>query len=268
MEIKNIKNDDDFDAILWLGTPGWNGNLALGGILSGRTNPSGRLVDFWMNDFYTDPTMYNVLGYTGGNYAINGEQVTPGLNGSEGGGGSSGDGSSTIHMLMDPSVPNYTTNSSYHLAIDYAEGIYMGYRYYETVYEELLAATDKETADAWYEAAVGFPFGYGLSYTDFEFDNMQVSVSSLTEANQEADITVKVDVTNTGSVAGKTVVQLYSAPQYYEGEIEKAAVNLVGYTKTPLIAAGDTRRARRRRPMTPSRRRATSPRSTARSPTA
>ena len=240
MEIKNIKNDDDFDAILWLGTPGWNGNLALGGILSGRTNPSGRLVDFWMNDFYTDPTMYNVLGYTGGNYAINGEQVTPGLNGSEGGGGSSGDGSSTIHMLMDPSVPNYTTNSSYHLAIDYAEGIYMGYRYYETVYEELLAATDKETADAWYEAAVGFPFGYGLSYTDFEFDNMQVSVSSLTEANQEADITVKVDVTNTGSVAGKTVVQLYSAPQYYEGEIEKAAVNLVGYTKTPLIAAGDT----------------------------
>ena len=242
MEIANIVSDEDFDAILWLGTPGWNGNLALGGILSGRINPSGRLVDFWMNDFYTDPTMYNVLGYTPANYAINGEQVTDGLNGTPpgGGGSGSGDGSSTIEMIMDPDVANYTENSTYHLAIDYAEGIYMGYRYYETVYEELAAATDEDTADAWYDATVAFPFGYGLSYTEFEFDNMQVSVSSLSEANKEADITVKVDVTNTGSVAGKTVVQLYSAPQYYEGEIEKAAVNLVGYTKTPLIEAGDT----------------------------
>ena len=240
MEIANIVSDEDFDAILWLGTPGWNGNLALGGVLSGRINPSGRLVDFWMNDFYTDPTMYNVLGYTGGNYAINGEQVTPGLNGSEGGGGSSGDGSSTIHMLMDPSVPGYTENESYHLAIDYAEGIYMGYRYYETVYEELAAATDEDTADAWYDATVAFPFGYGLSYTTFEFSNMRVSASSLTEANMENDITVTVDVENTGDVAGKTVVQLYSSPEYFEGEIEKAAVNLVGYTKTPIIEPGDT----------------------------
>lgn len=240
MEIANIVNDADFDAILWLGTPGWNGNLALGGVLSGRTNPSGRLVDFWMNDFYTDPTIYNALGYTAANYAINGEQVTAGLNGSGGGGRSSGDGSSTVHMLMDPEVPNYTTNSSYHLAMDYAEGIYMGYRYYETVYAELLKATDAETADAWYSAAVAFPYGYGLSYTDFEFKNMQVSTSSLTDANKEADITVKVDVTNKGSVAGKTVVQLYSTPDYIAGEVEKASVNLVGYTKTPIIAAGKT----------------------------
>ncbi len=242
MEIANIVSDEDFDAILWLGTPGWNGNLALGGILSGRINPSGRLVDFWMNDFYTDPTMYNVLGYTPANYAINGEQVTDGLNGTPpgGGGSGSGDGSSTIEMIMDPDVANYTENSSYHLAIDYAEGIYMGYRYYETVYEELAAATDKETADAWYDATVAFPFGYGLSYTTFEFSNMRVSANSLTEANMEEDVTVTVDVENTGDVAGKTVVQLYSSPEYTPGEVEKAAVNLVGYTKTPIIEPGDT----------------------------
>lgn len=242
MEIANIVSDEDFDAILWLGTPGWNGNLALGGILSGRINPSGRLVDFWMNDFYTDPTMYNVLGYTPANYAINGEQVTDGLNGTPpgGGGAGSGDGSSTIEMIMDPDVANYTENSSYHLAIDYAEGIYMGYRYYETVYEELAAATDKETADAWYDATVAFPFGYGLSYTTFEFSNMRVSANSLTEANMEEDVTVTVDVENTGDVAGKTVVQLYSSPEYTPGEVEKAAVNLVGYTKTPIIEPGDT----------------------------
>lgn len=240
MEIANIINDEDFDAILWLGTPGWNGNLALGGILAGRINPSGRLVDFWMNDFYTDPTMYNSLGYTASNYAINGEQVTGGVNGSAGGARSSGDGSSTIHMVMDPSVPNYTENSSYHLAIDYAEGIYMGYRYYETVYEELAAATDAATADAWYDEAVAYPFGYGLSYTTFEYSNMRVSASSLAEANMEEDITVTVDVENTGDVAGKTVVQLYSSPEYFEGEIEKASVNLVGYTKTDIIEPGAT----------------------------
>lgn len=242
MEIANIVSDEDFDAILWLGTPGWNGNLALGGILSGRINPSGRLVDFWMNDFYTDPTMYNVLGYTPANYAINGEQVTDGLNGTPpgGGGSGSGDGSSTIEMIMDPDVANYTENSSYHLAIDYAEGIYMGYRYYETVYEELAAATDEDTADAWYDATVAFPFGYGLSYTTFEFSNMRVSANSLTEANMEEDVTVTVDVENTGDVAGKTVVQLYSSPEYTPGEVEKAAVNLVGYTKTPIIEPGDT----------------------------
>ena len=116
-----------------------------------------------MNDFYTDPTMYNSLGYTASNYAINGEQVTGGDSRALRGARSSGDGSSTIHMVMDPSVPNYTENSSYHLAIDYAEGIYMGYRYYETVYEELAAATDAATADAWYDEAVAYPFGYGLS---------------------------------------------------------------------------------------------------------
>lgn len=238
MEISNIVNDETFDAILWMGTPGWNGNLALGGILSGRINPSGRLVDFWMNDIYTDPTTYNALGYTMANYAINGEQVTANLNGSGGGGRSSGDGSSTVWMQMDSDVAGYTPSSTYHLAIDYAEGIYMGYRYYETVYSELLAATDKDTADAWYSQTVAFPFGHGLSYTTFEYSNMQVDKTALTA--ETGEITVTVDVKNAGTVAGKTVVQLYSSPEYTAGEVEKAAVNLVGYTKTDIIQPNQT----------------------------
>lgn len=246
MEIANVVNDDAIDSILWLGTPGWNGNLAIGGILAGTINPSGRLVDFWMSDFYSDPTAYNALGYTMANYVINGEQVTTGLNGtpSQGGGGpsASGDGSSTIEMLMDPSVSGYTVNKSYHIAMDYAEGIYMGYRYYETVYADLLAKSGKAAADTWYNDTVTFPFGYGLSYTNFEYTNMVVSTPSLSDSNKNEDITVTVDVKNAGTRDGKTVVQLYSTPNYVAGEVEKAAVNLVGYSKSPVIKAGDTKK--------------------------
>ena len=245
MEIANVVKDDAIDSILWLGTPGWNGNLAIGGILAGDINPSGRLVDFWMSDFYTDPTAYNALGYTMANYAINGEQVTTGLNGTPSGGGggpsASGDGSSTIEMLMDSSVPGYTVDKSYHIAMDYAEGIYMGYRYYETAYADLLAKNGEKAAEAWYNDTVTFPFGHGLSYTKFEYSNMKVSVSSLTDSTKNDDITVTVDVKNAGDRAGKTVVQLYSTPDYVAGEVEKAAVNLVGYSKSPVIAAGETK---------------------------
>lgn len=238
MEIADLAADDScVDSILWLGTPGWNGNMALGGLLSGEVNPSGRLVDFWMSDIYSDPTSYNVLGYTMANYAINGEQVTAGLNGTPpdpGASSASGDGSSTIEMLIDPSVAGYTVNKSYHIAMDYTEGIYMGYRYYETAYEEL-KKVDASAADTWYNKAVLYPFGHGLSYTTFEYSNMTVDVSSLAEATKDDDITVTVDVKNTGSVAGKTVVELYSSPDYITGKVEKAAVNLVGYAKSPII---------------------------------
>lgn len=108
--------------------------------------------------------------------------------------------------------------------LNYQEGIYVGYRYYETRYE---------ADEAGYQQAVQFPFGYGLSYTDFEW--------KVSEPVIDADqIAIVVEVTNSGSRAGKDVVQVYYTPPWSEGGIEKSSKNLVAYQKTSEIAPGDT----------------------------
>ncbi len=106
--------------------------------------------------------------------------------------------------------------------INYNEGIYIGYRYYETFFEG---------DEAGYNAAVQFPFGYGLSYTDFEWE---ITDSSL----DEETVSLDVKVTNTGDVAGKDVVQVYFSAPYTAGGIEKSAIELGGYAKTGLLAPG------------------------------
>jgi beta-glucosidase len=115
--------------------------------------------------------------------------------------------------------------------MNYAEGIYMGYRYYETVAAEI----GGEAGEAWYDANTVYSFGHGLSYTTFTQEIKEVK-GDLTKADGE--ITVVVEVENTGAVAGKEVVQLYATKPYYEGGIEKAACDLVGFTKTSKLAAG------------------------------
>lgn len=183
---------DRIDAALWIGFTGSNGITALGEILSGSVNPSGRLVDTWAADFTQNPSFMNF-----------------------------GTG------CLPDSTDKYDGGMYY--SVDYEEGIYVGYRYYET-----RGLTDGED---WYSANVVYPFGYGLSYTDFEWT---VGEPSDEEIALDTVITVPVTVRNTGKVAGKDVVELYASAPYTEGGIEKAYKVLVGFAKTGLLQPGES----------------------------
>ena len=116
--------------------------------------------------------------------------------------------------------------------VNYAEGIYVGYKYYETRYEDVV--TGAQNVGAYdYANTVTYPFGYGLSYTSFEWFDYQI-----TEADADGNITVSVKVKNTGDRAGKDVVQVYVQAPYTAGGVEKASVNLVGFAKSSLLAPG------------------------------
>ena len=183
---------DKIDAAVWIGFTGSNGINALGEILNGDVNPSGRLVDTWAADFTKNPSFVNF-----------------------------GTG-----CLLD-TTDKYDGGMYY--SVDYEEGIYVGYRYYETRGE-----TDGEN---WYNANVVYPFGYGLSYTTFDWT---VGDASASEIELGTTITVPVTVKNTGSVAGKEVVQLYASAPYTLGGIEKAHKVLVGFAKTKLLQPGES----------------------------
>lgn len=183
---------DKIDAAVWIGFTGSNGINALGEILNGDVNPSGRLVDTWAADFTKNPSFVNF-----------------------------GTG-----CLLD--TTDKYDGGMYH-SVDYEEGIYVGYRYYETRGE-----TDGED---WYNANVVYPFGYGLSYTTFDWT---VGDASASEIELGTTITVPVTVKNTGSVAGKDVVQLYASAPYTMGGIEKAHKVLVGFAKTKLLQPGES----------------------------
>lgn len=221
MELGCLENDEEIDAVLWIGQPGWNGIMAVGQILNGTVNPSGHTVDVFAADFTTDPTWYNFGDFS---------QVTGML---------TGEGEQTKaapRMGYDEAYAvDGVTNGNYPV-IDYAEGIYLGYRYYETVYADM-AAIDEDVANAWYQRAVVYPFGYGLSYTQFtqEITSVEGDLN-----NADGYVTVNVKVTNTGAVAGKDVVELYSTAPYAEDEIEKPAVALVAFEKTNELQAGES----------------------------
>lgn len=183
---------DKIDAAVWIGFTGSNGITALGEILNGDVNPSGRLVDTWAADFTKNPSFVNF-----------------------------GTG------CLPDTTDKYDGGMYY--SVDYEEGIYVGYRYYETRGE-----TDGED---WYNDNVVYPFGYGLSYTTFDWTVGDVSAS---EIELGTTITVPVTVKNTGSVAGKEVVQLYASAPYTLGGIEKAHKVLVGFAKTKLLQPGES----------------------------
>lgn len=236
MEMYNLEQDDEINAIMFMGRPGANGVKAIGKLLNGDLNPSGKTTDEWYKDFSADPTWYNSIA------------------------NAQNDAGSNTYIL--PNGTSATTNSNGLHGVDYEEDIYLGYKYYETVYAEIVAgnlsyqggvlaegAGNKSQADAWFADTVVYPFGYGLSYTTFEMNITDISVDSLTAAqvssaaNDPAEvetITMTVEVTNTGSVAGKEVVEIYSSAPYTAGGIEKAAVNLVAFDKTDLLRPGQT----------------------------
>lgn len=191
------------DAAIWTGFAGGEGIMALGSILNGDVNPSGRTVDTWAADFTKDPTFVN-FG-TGPN----------------------------------PDVDDKYDAGLYYF-VDYEEGVYVGYRYYET-----RGYTDGE---AWYNENVVYPFGYGLSYTDFSWEvvpntNPTEGYTAFTDGmtiEQDGNYEIAVKVTNIGDRAGKDVVELYATAPYTAGGIEKAHKVLVGFAKTALLKAGDS----------------------------
>lgn len=186
----------DVDACLWYAGLGTTGISALGEILSGKVNPSGRLVDTYVYDNFSAPAMQNM-----------------------------GD----FRFLYDgqPSGQSY---------MNYGESIYVGYRYYETRYEDAVMGTGNAGSYR-YEDTVLYPFGYGLSYTQFTWSNFTASIN-------DDMVTVEVDVRNDGSMAGKDVVEVYYQSEYTQydkdNRLEKAAVNLVAFDKTGEIQPGDT----------------------------
>ncbi len=240
MEMKTLEDDDEIDSILWIGRPGTTGLAAVPKLLSGAWNPSGKLVAEWYNDFTADPTWYNSMANT------------------------QNDAGSNTYILEDGSR---ASNITMH-GVDYSEDIYMGYKYYETVYADIAAgkysynATTKELtkgtpsdataeAEAWHNDNVVYPFGYGLSYTNFEMKIVGTSTDSLTAEEISSSVgrpakvktfNITVEVTNKGSKAGKEVVEIYSSAPYTEGGIEKAHVNLVAYAKTDNLKPGATQR--------------------------
>ena len=221
MELGCLEHDEGVDAVLWIGQPGWNGILAVGKILSGEVNPSGRTVDIYPADFAAEPTFYNFGDFTQARAIVCGDK---------------GETGAALSMGYDEAYAvDGVTNGGYHF-VDYAEGIYMGYRYFETVFADL-AAYDEEAAEAWYQDAVVYPFGYGLSYTSFE-QELQGVAGDLSDP--DGTLTATVQVTNTGDVAGKEVVQLYASAPYMEDEIDKAAAVLVGFEKTALLQPGES----------------------------
>ncbi len=188
---------DGVDAALWTECFGSVGTIGLGHLLSGEANPSGRTSDTFAYEVESNPTYYSFGAYD----YMNVSYVNTGL---AAGTGDADSGANPYHYVK------------------YNEGIYVGYRYYETAAEEGFID---------YDRTVQFPFGYGLSYTDFTQTLDSVSFDGNTV---RADVTVK----NTGNEAGKDVVEIYYSAPYTPGGIEKSAVVLGGFAKTGLLAPG------------------------------
>jgi beta-glucosidase len=185
-------------SILFVPSTGTYGTDALAGIFAGEVNPSGHTVDTFVADALASPAGKNY-----GDFEFTDE-----------------DGK--------PSGYNY---------VSYLEGIYVGYRYYETRYEDKVLGQGN-AGDFDYDAEVVYPFGHGLSYTSFEWSDFTAEWDGLDS------ITAKVTVTNTGEVAGKDAVEIYAQAPYTDYDkkqgIEKASVALVGYAKTDEIAPGES----------------------------
>lgn len=194
-------NTYDVDACLWIGDVGISGVNAVAEILSGDVNPSGRLVDTYCYNNYSAPAMNNFTPIT---YAGYEEGLIP-------------------------------SNASTYMI--YQEGIYVGYKYYETRYEDTVMGTGNGGAYV-YGDDVAFPFGYGLSYTDFAYSDVSGSYDAASDS-----YTFKVTVTNTGDTySGKETVQIYAQSPYTDyditNKVEKAAVQLCGFGKTQILAPG------------------------------
>ena len=238
IEFGELEENPEVDAIVHIGQTGDYGFRGCLQVLKGDVNPSGRTVDIYTRDFMVDPVMQN-FG--------NGAQYDDNYN-------------NTQNTMLTRG-----TESAGRATIEYEEGIYLGYKYYETMYAEIeagsvdLSSDDAKAAlesadlngvegkdgyspytgaDDWYDRNVVYPFGYGLSYTTFEWSDFSVEMEGTLAADTQ--FTATVTVTNTGDVAGKDVVEFYVEAPYTEGGIEKSKVSLLNFEKTDLLEPGES----------------------------
>lgn len=205
LELDFIEEYPSIKSVLWIGFPGQDGITSLARILNGTVNPSGHLTDTWLKDNLASPAAANYFEIQAdGSYGVHTDTSL------------AADAVDSYHYTGAPAGQGYFAQ--------YAEGIYVGYKYFETRYD-----TDPSYD---YDADVMYPFGYGLSYTTFSKKIMAIH-------EEDGIITVRVEVKNTGDVAGKDVIQIYYNPPY-TGAIEKSTVNLVAIKKTNMIAPGNT----------------------------
>ena len=189
-----LEDHPQIKSVVWCPPAGQTGFSALGEILAGEANPSGKTSDTFVKDLTKTPTWNNFGDFEYDNM----------------------DEFAASSFTGDETIPSF---------VDYVEGIYVGYKFYET-------AADEGFID--YDQTVAFPFGYGLSYTTFEQEMGDVTYG------EDGKITFDVTVTNTGKTAGKDVVEAYYNPPYTNGGIEKASVNLVAFEKTDELAPGES----------------------------
>ena len=222
MQMDFMRDIPGLDACLLVGPTGSMGYKALPQILYGEINPSGRTADTWpMNH------RYNVTYYTSGYWSNNGNS------------NQAAQGSYYTGVPSGANLANSNTNAGHGHAIfaDYYEGIYVGYKWFETADAEGYWNNDPYNG---YENVVAYPFGYGLSYTTFKW-NLTYGQNSGSSFKPNQELEFIVEVTNTGKVPGRDVVQLYLTAPYYKGQIEKSSVKLVGFQKTDLLMPGETR---------------------------
>ncbi|MDC7288720.1 glycoside hydrolase family 3 C-terminal domain-containing protein [Blautia schinkii] len=196
MELGWVEEYDNIGSVILAPGTGKTGMAALGEILNGSVNPSGRTVDTYVYDLTTTPSYHNY-----GSFLYN-----------------------NVDDLKEAFTKADEAYQGVLSFVNYAEGIYVGYKFYETAAQEGLLP---------YEEHVQYPFGYGLSYTTFTQEMKNFSDNGNT-------VYVEVEVTNTGETAGKEVVELYFTPPYTNGGIEKASVNLIDFAKTDLLDPGTT----------------------------
>ena len=204
-----LSNYPQIKSVLWCPPAGQTGFSALGDVLVGETNPSGKTSDTFVKDLTKTPVFNN----TDGAAAASSSSV-----GADG---------AFVYDNVDDLAAKYTgftgqENTVLPSFVNYVEGIYVGYKFYETAADEGLIN---------YDDTVIYPFGYGLSYTSFEQKMGDVSY-------KDGKVTFDVTVTNTGDTAGKDVVEVYYNPPYTDGGIEKASKNLVAFEKTEKLEPG------------------------------
>lgn len=192
MELGFVENYPQIKSVVWCPGAGQSGFNSLGKVLDGDVNPSGKTADTFVRDLTKTPYFNNI-----GNFVYDNMTEYP----------------------MDDHGNTYTPTF-----VNYVEGIYVGYRFWETAAAEGFVN---------YDEAVQYPFGYGLSYTEFEQQMGEIK-------DNNGELSVDVTVTNKGSVAGKDVVEIYYNPPYTNGGIEKASANLAGYAKTGLLQPGES----------------------------
>ncbi len=213
--IGDLKDDDKIDAIVWAGGMGINGVEALAELLVGKNNFSGKLPDTFATDSLSSAAAQNCGSYK----YTNADEITA-----------------------------YVKNSCAHSFVVEAEGIYIGYKYYETRYEDcVLGGRSADNSNGIYASSgkwnysdeMGYTFGYGLSYTEFD-----QTLSEVTFNDDKSVATVKVNVKNTGSVAGKDVVQIWFQSPYTDYDmqygVEKSAIQLADYIKTDILQPGES----------------------------